>query len=290
MFPSAWKKAAAVVAVLLAGCAGPAATIAPLAPPVCDGPDLAGAYAAAQANAISLTTSPWMFSAGTDEKPEGPGWALYAPLVQHAIGSPCAASSAGFAHALAQWQAAHGLAADGIMSRATAGALKSGWQAHRAHVGRPCIALDHDATAPIPADDRYDGRDARLSPDALAAYLRLLAAARAALPAQFESGKLLLAVSPWRNPAADKAVCGQNPSMCNGTAKTAGCSAHWSGRAIDLNFGFIAGSDPTDSTYANRLLQAQSPLYAWMLDHAGQFGFVNYYYEPWHWEWQGEGL
>ena len=24
--------------------------------------------------------------------------------------------------------------------------------------------------------------------------------------------------------------------------------------------------------------------------NAGQFGFVNYAYEPWHWEWTGEDL
>jgi D-alanyl-D-alanine carboxypeptidase len=35
---------------------------------------------------------------------------------------------------------------------------------------------------------------------------------------------------------------------------------------------------------------ARSPLYRWMVVNAGRFGFVNYAYEPWHWEWTGEPL
>jgi LAS superfamily LD-carboxypeptidase LdcB len=25
-----------------------------------------------------------------------------------------------------------------------------------------------------------------------------------------------------------------------------------------------------------------------MIRNAGRFGFINYAYEPWHWEWTGE--
>jgi LAS superfamily LD-carboxypeptidase LdcB len=28
--------------------------------------------------------------------------------------------------------------------------------------------------------------------------------------------------------------------------------------------------------------------YRWLLANAGRFGFVNYPFEPWHWEWTGE--
>ena len=267
--------------------ASPQASAPPPTAPTCDAPAFA---AAARANAIGLNTSPWMFSAGSNAKPEGPGWAMYVPAVQHTLRNPCAPATGAFAQALSVWQAQHGLTPDGRMSRATAAALKAGWQAQRAHVGRPCLALARGQTAAIPAEARYDARDARLAPQALADYLRLLAAARAALPDAFADGKLLSAVSPWRDPAADRAACARSPGLCNGTAKTAGCSAHWSGRAIDLNLGFIAGGDPTDSTYANRLHQSQSALYGWMLENAGRFGFVNYYYEPWHWEWQGDTM
>ena len=122
----------------------------------------------------------------------------------------------------------------------------------------------------------------------LAAYREMLAAAKGERPDLFTQGGLFLLASAWRDPADDKASCTATPGPCNGTAKAVTCSAHWSGRAVDINLGFIAGGDPTDSTYANRLHQARSAAYAWMLDNAGRFGFVNYYYEPWHWEWVGD--
>jgi LAS superfamily LD-carboxypeptidase LdcB len=31
-----------------------------------------------------------------------------------------------------------------------------------------------------------------------------------------------------------------------------------------------------------------TPAYRWLVANAGRFGFVNYVFEPWHWEWTGE--
>lgn len=301
-------------AALLAGCATPSPRLAlpaPLAPPVVTAPNLAAPgppspsaalrpppspsstceaapfAAAANVNARSLTTSPWMFSAGTGEKPEGPGWELYVPAILRTLGTGCSPATAGFAEALAAWQSRQGLTADGTMSRQTAAKLKEGWQARRAHLQRPCIERPRAQTAAIPEEARYEKRDLRLEPDVLRAYLQLLAEAKAARVEISATQGALLAASSWRDPADDKASCTRNPGPCNGTAKAVGCSAHWSGRALDLNLGFLPGRDPTDSTYANRLHQSRSAAYAWLLDNAGRFGFVNYYYEPWHWEWQG---
>ncbi len=253
--------------------------------PTCDGPAFA---AAARANAQSVNASPWMFSAGTQEKPEGPGWAVYVPIITHTLGTTCGPATAGFAQALSVWQGQHGLAADGAMSRATAAKMKEGWQARRAHLARPCIELNRTRTAEIPAEARFDAEDRRLQTDALAAYQRMLSAAKREQPALFQTPTVLQAASAWRDPADDRSSCTRNPGPCNGTAKAVGCSAHWSGWALDLNVGFLPGRDPTDSTYANRLHQAQNPAYIWLLENAGRFGFVNYYYEPWHWEWQGD--
>lgn len=261
-------------------------TAEPTAPQTCDAPSFA---AAANANARSLDVSPWMFSAGTGEKPEGPGWRAYGPMIARTLGTPCAPASAGFAQALGDWQGRHGLNADGMMGRDTAAKLKEDWQAKRAHLTRPCIELQKANAAAVPAEAIWDDTDRRLQADALRAYYRLLAAAKREQPTLFQTPEILLIASAWRDPADDKASCTRNPGPCNGTAKAVTCSAHWSGRALDLNLGFLPGADPTDSTYANRLHQSQSAAYAWMLDNAGRFGFVNYYYEPWHWEWQGDG-
>jgi LAS superfamily LD-carboxypeptidase LdcB len=38
----------------------------------------------------------------------------------------------------------------------------------------------------------------------------------------------------------------------------------------------------------NRRWQAATPAYRWLVANAARFGFVNYPFEPWHWEWTGE--
>jgi LAS superfamily LD-carboxypeptidase LdcB len=43
-----------------------------------------------------------------------------------------------------------------------------------------------------------------------------------------------------------------------------------------------------NSSDANRLYQTQTPAYRWLVRNARRFGFVNYVFEPWHWEWTGE--
>jgi D-alanyl-D-alanine carboxypeptidase len=265
---------------------GVSQTVEPTTPTTCDAPLF---VAAASANARSLDVSSWMFSAGTGEKPEGPGWRAYVPLVARTLGTACAPASAGFAQALSDWQGRNSLTADGIMGRDTAAKLKEDWQAKRTHLTRPCIELQKANAMAVPKEAVGDDSDRRLQADALSAYRRLLAAAKLEQPALFQTPAILLIASAWRDPADDKASCTRNPGPCNGTAKAVTCSAHWSGRALDLNLGFLPGADPTDSTYANRLHQSQTAAYAWMLDNAGRFGFVNYYYEPWHWEWQGDG-
>ena len=43
-----------------------------------------------------------------------------------------------------------------------------------------------------------------------------------------------------------------------------------------------------DSTNAyNRLWQSRGPAYRWLVRNAHRYGFVNYIYEPWHWEYVG---
>jgi LAS superfamily LD-carboxypeptidase LdcB len=48
------------------------------------------------------------------------------------------------------------------------------------------------------------------------------------------------------------------------------------------------GGDPASTAGFNRLAQSRTPAYRWMIRNAGRFGFINYAYEPWHWEWTGE--
>jgi hypothetical protein len=70
---------------------------------------------------------------------------------------------------------------------------------------------------------------------------------------------------------------------CDG-AHRAACSAHRTGTAIDVNVGYVADVHADDASTMNRMLQTRTQAYRWMVANAGRFGFVNYAYEPWHWE------
>jgi hypothetical protein len=46
----------------------------------------------------------------------------------------------------------------------------------------------------------------------------------------------------------------------------------------------MQGVHADDATTDNRMLQTRTPAYRWMVANASRFGFVNYAFEPWHWE------
>lgn len=67
------------------------------------------AFAAAAAeNATSVTGSSWTFTEGRDGAPEGPGWAVYAPLTAATIGTACGPDTEVFAAKLGPGRKAMG--------------------------------------------------------------------------------------------------------------------------------------------------------------------------------------
>ena len=244
----------------------------------------AGPRAAAAANAASLTTLSW----APFRRPET-GWAVYAPLIAQEIGVSCRPDSPGFAAALAAWQKRHNDSGTGVFDRATFEQMRQIWELRRPFVvaSRSACPAPPDETALVKAapNESYGGEQIFLMPDALAAYRRLVTAARAALPALNSDPRLLTIFSGYRSPDADAARC-QRDGNCQGTARAA-CSAHRTGDAMDLFLGAAPGSRPDSSDDANRLYLSQTPAYLWLVHNAGKFGFVNYPFEPWHWEWRG---
>jgi LAS superfamily LD-carboxypeptidase LdcB len=97
--------------------------------------------------------------------------------------------------------------------------------------------------------------------------------------------RLLTVFSGFRDPAADAARCSAQQN-CQGLVR-AECSAHRTGLAVDLYLGAEPGFAADSSDSANRLYQTKTTAYRWLVANAGRFGFVNYVYEPWHWEWTG---
>ena len=218
------------------------------------------------------------------------GWRVYAPQVGATVGTSCGVNTRRFAAAVASWQGRHGMRPTGKIDEATLSAMKDRWQK-----ARPFIAAFAEGSCPeaaaneeltdIGAREGWLGKETQLDTEALAALRRMIAAARASDPRIAADPQMLTIVSAFRSPAYDAAKCAGG--RCNGIAK-AKCSAHRTGTAVDLYVGAAPGQSPVSSNDANRLFQTQTPAYRWLVKNAARFGFVNYVFEPWHWEWAGE--
>jgi zinc D-Ala-D-Ala carboxypeptidase len=266
------------------------ATNAPAAPPqrVPPGCQTEPAFAAAAgANAATSGQAAWSVFG----RPET-GWRVYEPLIGHELGIACPPPSQAFAAALGAWQRAHRLPANGVMDEATLRAFDLVWLARR-----PFVASSAHGQCPSPPPlaslamtapaEGYLGKPIQLRPGTLAAYRRMVAAARAESPAIAADPKLLTIFSGYRDPAADAADCAAKGD-CATPARAGTCSAHRTGLAMDIYLGSAPGYDPASSDDANRLFESRTPAYLWMVANAARFGFVNYPFEPWHWEWTGE--
>jgi len=248
----------------------------------CGGP---GDFApAAAVNARTLGTLP----VNLFGRPEA-GWAIYAPAVAHTVATACPADTPRFAAALARWQFDHGLTAHGAVDAPTLSLMKAGWQRARpfvrARAGGDCPDPPHDLVTLTPQESRAD-RPVQLRPAALAALRRMVAAARRQVPQIASDPQLLTVFSGYRDPADDAARCAVEQN-CQGLVRAL-CSAHRTGLAVDLNLGAAPGFAADSSDDANRLWQTRSLAYRWLVANAARYGFVNYAFEPWHWEWTGE--
>lgn len=296
-----WASAAAcalllVVFLRVTGCSAlkpavtPAATTAQASPtglppqPVSAQCRAEGWGRAAQANANSLPAMPWS-PFGRAET----GWEIYVPLIQNEIATACPPDSEGFAKALAAWERRTGLAADGLMDELAFLSMKGTAQTRREFVRFTSTGAcpgTPDLVAAARPEEGYGGKPVWMRPAALAAYRRMAAAARAEVPEARNDPRFLTVFSGYRSPSADAARCAAEGN-CDGIVR-ARCSAHRTGLAADLYVGQAPGYGPDSSADPNRLAMTRTATYRWLVANAGRFGFVNYPFEPWHWEWTGE--
>lgn len=247
----------------------------------------ANARQAARINASSIDTLPVAPFGHTET-----GWRTYALLAGHEAGTSCPPDTPGYAEALARWKAGRGMAYDGTMDDRTLQALKGAWQEHRpflmARVRRePCPdPPDLSDLEQIKPTESHYGKPILVRPEALAAYRRMVAAARREVPELGRDPVLMTIFSAYRSPEYDSVSC-FNQGGCNGVARAGSCSAHRTGSALDIVIGNAPGARVDTVSDTNRRYLSQTRLYQWMVTNAGRFGFVNYPYEPWHWEYVG---
>lgn len=242
---------------------------------------------AAFANAMSLTTLEWAPFNAMEW-----GWETYLPLIQREIGSRCAPSSGRFAQALAAFQARYQLPANGVFDAATFQVLRGLLQERRPFVmarvrQEPCPAPPSlSELGYLVADEEHADRLTRLlRRDVLDAYRSMVAAARAEVWEIANDPEKLQIFSGFRDPEADAARCAEQGN-CDGLRRAV-CSPHRTGTAVDLYVGHLPTLGVDDTSPASRLYMSQTQTYQWLVRNAGRFGFVNYVYEPWHWEWVG---
>ncbi|WP_269714150.1 M15 family metallopeptidase [Caulobacter sp. NIBR2454] len=238
--------------------------------------------AAARENARTLNSLTWS-PFGRAEN----GWAIYETIVAHEIGTACPAGSPGFAQALAEWQKQRRLAGDGRFTTASFDTLKAEMHARRPYVGVRAKGVcppppSADRLANATKDEGYGGKEIQLRVGAMAAYRKMVAEAKRDGGVAADPRHLQI-FSGYRSPEYDAARCARD-NNCDGVVR-ATCSPHRTGLAMDL---YVGGMRPDSTEDANRLIQSRNPAYRWLVANAERFGFRNYPFEPWHWEYVQE--
>ena len=226
-------------------------------------------------NDDSVKNTVWMFAKSREK-----GFEIYIPLIQKTIGTDASYSSVEFADALKKWQIKNGCKnPNGILDMNAFLYFKDLWQSSR----KIKSAFKEAESVSISRKDLYDSnREASLSKIGKKTYVAYQAMMIAAKHNGLSETDLKIVASN-RTLARLKMLQKSNLSSKAGVSLASSNSVHFTGRALDL----FVGGDPVNSGDANRLKQSKSKAYLWLLKHGEEFGFKNYFYEPWHWEYVG---
>ncbi len=219
------------------------------------------------------------------------GWYIYVPLIQHTIKTESEPESNEFAVALSTWQNENALPANGILDEKTLFALIKVWQSRRIP---KLYEADEKLLFNAPIADFFDPTRERnllnVEREAYTAYKKMVAAAAKDLGLKIEKGnltgedKFLTIISAHRSRAYQEQLRKKEPTA--GRAQLAFFSPHFTGRALDI----YVGGEPVTTKDENRAVQVETKVYKWLVKNAEGFGFYNYFYEPWHWEYVPENL
>jgi len=211
------------------------------------------------------------------------GWAIYIPLISEMVGADADKEPLRFTQVLTTWQANNQLPATGILERDTLMWMVGMWQDVRFRE-RERLALLPLELVTGRSDEFYDPEREeelrQLEVETYDAYKQMYAAAKVDLALEPDS-QFLKIISAYRTKAYQEKLRKEAPKA--GRGALAVDSPHFSGRALDL----YVGAEPVTTKDLNRLLQINTPAYRWLVKNAHTYGFVPYFYEPWHWEYQG---
>jgi D-alanyl-D-alanine carboxypeptidase len=238
---------------------------------------------AAMENARLRSSMKWAFGRAQT------GWEIYTDLICHTIETDAKPDTPEFAMAVSRWQIRNGQTPTGIIDNDTFDALVKGWQSQR--IGKSWNYPDESVLYNAPIADFYDQtRDAellKLDSVTYIAYKKMVLAAAKDLKGTLKvtpkgdlapEEKYLKIVSAFRSREYQAQLRRKEPNA--GRAALAMNSPHSSGFALDI----YVGGKPVSTKDENRLIQVQTPAYKWLVKNAHKFGFYNYFYEPWHWE------
>jgi len=209
------------------------------------------------------------------------GWSIYYPLISEFLGTSAKPDSLGFAEAVSRWQLYSGCRnpADGLLEGSTLLSIFLELQSRRFNkAGKIGLEKKMVVVEEKYIFDRQRAKDRRqLGQETFNAYEKMIIAARKS----GIKGDYLKIISGYRSVPYQDELRARMPNLQPNQLATQ--SVHSTGRAIDL----YVGGDPVNSNVLNRKNQTDSPAYRWLLKNARSFGFVPYYFEPWHWEYVG---
>ncbi|MEZ5346993.1 MAG: D-alanyl-D-alanine carboxypeptidase family protein [Pyrinomonadaceae bacterium] len=222
------------------------------------------------------------------------GWYLYSDLLRKTLKTEANVDSEEFAEEVASWQRRNRIASNGVIDRNTLLSFIKHWQSQRI---RPIRVAPEESLRSAPISDFFDqtrDRDLlRVEKETYRAYKNMIAAAinDKVLTLQTDSEenlssneKYLKIISSFRSPEYQASLRKKEPNA--GRAQIAVNSPHFTGRALDI----YVGGEPVTSKDSNRAIQVETPAYKWLVKNAGKFGFVPYFFEPWHWEYAPENI
>lgn len=229
-------------------------------------------------NVASRQNLAWVFS-GKKER----GWSLYWPLIAQLLRFDGSADSEDFVTYLSRWQAQTHLLPTGVLDQKTLMKMISHWLARRS---KNYATPSPEKLVTVNAIAFYEKRSAelrRVERDTYDAYKKMVAAAAKdlALPVATDGSlktEYFKIISAFRTPEYQAGLHKKNPQA--GTSQLAKTSPHFTGRALDL----YVGGHPTSTKDSNRAIQINTKVYQWLVKNAEKFGFLPYFYEPWHWE------